>query len=106
MIKVNISSYLEIFKKKCRNIQIMPNLTEIFRLGRFLQKYSNTGVSQSNWAPKKPFWGLFKNITSYVPTRVFHENMFFKKKISATHHASAWGLVWKNPKEFFDFDQV
>ena len=25
--------------------------------------------------------------------RVFHENMFFKKKISATHHASAWGLV-------------
>ena len=25
--------------------------------------------------------------------RVFHKNMFFKKKISATHHASAWGLV-------------
>ena len=25
--------------------------------------------------------------------RVFHENMFFQKKISATHHASAWGLV-------------
>ena len=28
-----------------------------------------------------------------VIIRVFHENMFFRKKISATHHASAWGLV-------------
>ena len=28
-----------------------------------------------------------------LDSRVFHENMFFKKKISATHHASAWGLV-------------
>ena len=28
-----------------------------------------------------------------VYNRVFHKNMLFKKKISATHYASAWGLV-------------
>ena len=28
-----------------------------------------------------------------LPIRVFHENMFFKMKISATHRALAWGLV-------------
>ena len=39
-------------------------------------------------------------LLGWVNTRVFHENMFFQKKISATHHASAWGLVWKDPKGF------
>ena len=33
------------------------------------------------------------NIYIHIYIRVFHENMFFKKKIIATHHASAWGLV-------------
>ena len=28
-----------------------------------------------------------------LSSRVYHENMFFKKEISTTHHASAWGLV-------------
>ena len=32
--------------------------------------------------------------------RVYRENMFFKIKISATHNASAWGLVRRNPKGF------
>ena len=32
--------------------------------------------------------------------RVYRENMFFKKKISATHNASAWGLVRRDPKGF------
>ena len=31
--------------------------------------------------------------------RVFQKHL--KKKIkSATHHASAWGLVWRDPKQF------
>ena len=30
---------------------------------------------------------------AYLVIRVFHKNAFSKKKISATHHASAWGLV-------------
>ena len=43
---------------------------------------------------------IFK-VTSYMGIRVFHQNMFFQQqKISATHHASAWGLVWRNPKGF------
>ena len=28
-----------------------------------------------------------------LSSRVYHENMFFQKEISTTHHASAWGLV-------------
>ena len=32
--------------------------------------------------------------------RVYRENMFFKKKISANHNASAWGLVRRDPKRF------
>ena len=35
-----------------------------------------------------------------VYIRVYRENMFFKEKISATHNASAWGLVRRNPKGF------
>ena len=49
------------------------------------------------------------NISQYTYTihiRVFHENMFFRKKISATHHASAWGNSLKESKRIFDFDQV
>ena len=38
------------------------------------------------------------NISIYL--RVYRENMFFKKKISATHNASAWGLVRRDPKGF------
>ena len=34
-----------------------------------------------------------------VRIRVFHKNMF-EKKIIATHHASAWGLVRRDPKGF------
>ena len=35
-----------------------------------------------------------------VCTRVYRENMFFKKRISATHNASACGLVRRDPKIF------
>ena len=32
--------------------------------------------------------------------RVYHKNTFFKNKLCPTHQASAWGLVWRNPKGF------
>ena len=35
-----------------------------------------------------------------MPIRVYRENMFFKIKISATHNASACGLVRRDPKIF------
>ena len=41
-----------------------------------------------------------KQTDDSIHIRVFHKNMFFKIKISATHHALAWGLVWSNPKGF------
>ena len=34
-----------------------------------------------------------KQVERAMQVRVFHENMFFRKKISATHYALAWGLV-------------
>ena len=40
------------------------------------------------------------NFQTPVDNRVFQKNTFFKKEISATHHASAWRLVWRNPKGF------
>ena len=36
----------------------------------------------------------------YILIRVYHKNTFFKNKISPTRQASAWGLVWRNPKGF------
>ena len=38
---------------------------------------------------KLNFADKFDNMCS----RMFHENMFFQKKISSTHNPSAWGLV-------------
>ena len=35
-----------------------------------------------------------------IDNRVYHENMFFKNKISTTHHASAMGLIQGDPKGF------
>ena len=32
--------------------------------------------------------------------RVYHKNTFFKNKKRPTRQASAWGLVWRNPKGF------
>ena len=40
-----------------------------------------------HWIPRRAI------VLGSMSSRVFHENMFFQKKISATHHASAWGLV-------------
>ena len=37
---------------------------------------------------------------AHMHSRVYRESMFFKKKISATHNASAWGLVRRDPKRF------
>ena len=39
----------------------------------------------------------FEKPSNAMDTRVYRENMFFKKKISATHNASAWGLVRRDP---------
>ena len=36
----------------------------------------------------------------FISTRVFHENMFFMKKIGSTRSASILKLVWRNPKGF------
>ena len=36
----------------------------------------------------------------FVYIRVFHQNMFLKKKYGSTSSASIWGLVWRNPKGF------
>ena len=33
-------------------------------------------------------------------TRVYQKTIFFKSKLSPAHQASAWGLVWENPKGF------
>ena len=41
-----------------------------------------------------------ENYNQRLLIRVYRENMFFKKKISATHNASAWGLVRRDPKRF------
>ena len=46
------------------------------------------------------FFGYIYNIHVCIHIRVYRENMFFKKKISATHNASACGLVRRNPKGF------
>ena len=35
-----------------------------------------------------------------LSSRVYHKNTFFKNKLSPTHQASAWGLVWRDPKGF------
>ena len=43
---------------------------------------------------------FLSKVVKAVCTRVYRENMFFKKKISATHNASAWGLVRRDPKGF------
>ena len=43
---------------------------------------------------KKKLW------ESPLHTRVYHKNTFFRNKISPTRQASAWGLVWRNPKGF------
>ena len=42
---------------------------------------------------------MFFLIFVWVRARVFQENMIFKKKMT-THHALAWGLVWRDPKGF------
>ena len=47
----------------------------------------------------------FSNVSSNhqhekMHIRVYHKNTFFKNKISPTRQASAWGLVWRNPKGF------
>ena len=46
------------------------------------------------WRMKKKLW------ESPLHTRVYHKNTFFRNKISPTRQASAWGLVWRNPKGF------
>ena len=33
---------------------------------------------------------------------MYHKNTFFKTKISPTRQASAWGLVWRNPKGWLE----
>ena len=41
------------------------------------------------------------DISSSIYTRVFQKNTFLRKwKVHTTHHALAWGLVWKDPKWF------
>ena len=43
---------------------------------------------------------LLSKLNMHMYIRVYRENMFFKKRISATHNASACGLVRRDPKIF------
>ena len=47
-------------------------------------------------------WGVHsvEAINCRVRVRVYQKNMFFKNKEIRTHQASAWGLVWRDPKGF------
>ena len=42
----------------------------------------------------------FNKKIRWCAIRVSQKNTFFKKIKSGTHHASAWGLVWLDPKGF------
>ena len=43
---------------------------------------------------------LKRNEQWALSMRVYHKNTFFTNKLCPTHQASAWGLVWRNPKGF------
>jgi len=46
------------------------------------------------------FFLLLMIVQHTVCRLVWSKKTLFQTKISATHHASAWGLVWRNPKGF------
>ena len=57
--------------------------------------------SISSYITRYPPSTFFPNVMEYrVYTGVFQKKHFFKKINSTTHHALAWGLVWKDPKGF------
>ena len=44
---------------------------------------------------------LYVCLSVCLSIRVYHKNTFFKNKQIRTPQASAWGLVWRDPKRFF-----